>query len=60
MKTGGVIDLTTQTVPGAMWGHTFVVSPAMDLSLIDPRRPGELPLLRITVTASVVLAVEPY
>jgi len=32
----------------------------MDLSLIDPRRPGELPLLRITVTASVVLAVEPY
>jgi uncharacterized protein YggE len=62
VRTGGVIDLATQpqqTVSGVFMHHTAVVPGlATDQNLIDPRQPGSLPLLRITVTASVVLAIK--
>jgi uncharacterized protein YggE len=61
VKTGGVVDLATQP-PGfaAAWSvphYPTVVG--VDQSLIDARQPGELPRLRFTVTANVVLAIKP-
>jgi hypothetical protein len=63
VKAGGVIDLTTQPpqtvlTPGiAISPSPFVPAPSIDQNLIDPPQPGELPRLRFTVTASVVLAI---
>jgi uncharacterized protein YggE len=63
VKTGGVLDLSTQppqTLPPGFGGGIYAAFvPGQDLSLIDPRQPGELPRLRITVSASVVLAIRP-
>jgi uncharacterized protein YggE len=58
VKAGGVVDLATQpTGVGTVIPPGFVTTPGLDQSLIDPPQPGELPRLRITVTANVVLAV---
>jgi uncharacterized protein YggE len=56
VKTGGVVDLATQpsqTYPVAYTAHVL----GTDQSLIDARRPGELPRLRFTASANVVLAI---
>jgi uncharacterized protein YggE len=62
VKTGGVIDLATQPPQTGPAGFIpdSVVAPgiATAQNLIDPRQPGELPRLRITVTANVVLAIK--
>jgi uncharacterized protein YggE len=59
VKTGGVIDLATQPPQTGIVATGIAPGLVTDQNLIDPKQPGDLPLLRITVTASVVLAIKP-
>src|SRR5262249_26972494 len=58
VKTGGVVDILVP--PTYVGGATMPQSYAMPIgqALIEPPRPGELPRLRLVVTANVVLAVK--
>jgi hypothetical protein len=66
VKTGGVVDLATQpgsaALIGTPVGHGQVVflpdSTVSDQTLIDPPQPGELPRLRLSVTANIVLSIK--
>ncbi len=59
VKTGGVVDLITQPSQ-AVHGMAAHYAPGVgvDQNLIDARQPGELPRLKLAVTASVVLAIK--
>jgi hypothetical protein len=60
VKAGGVIDLATQPPQaGLVFPAGFSPALGVDQNLLDPPRPGELPRLRFTATANIVLAVKP-
>jgi uncharacterized protein YggE len=59
VKTSGVLDLNTQpslTVPGL--AVPYAPGFGVDQNLIDAGQPGELPRVKLTVTANVVLGIK--
>jgi len=56
VKAGGVVDVTVPYISGVAMPQPYAMP--IDQALIDPPRPGELPRLRLVVTANVVLAVK--